>query len=172
MEYYLRSEKESDYLGIDEVNERAFGQTNEGALIRKLRSTPKFIPELSLIAEAQGQIVGHILFFPIEIRGDSGIFSSLALAPMSVLPEFQKQGIGSRLVQEGLKRAARLGFTSVIVLGHAEYYPRFGFLKASRWGIQAPFKVPDEVFMALELVPDGLRDVRGTVVYPAELNDG
>jgi len=171
MKIYLRPEKERDYSGIDEVNERAFGQTNEGALIRKLRATDRFIPELSLIAEAQGQIIGHILFFPIEIRGDSGIFPSLALAPMSVLPEFQKQGIGSRLVQEGLKRAARLGFTSVIILGHAEYYPRFGFLKASRWSIQAPFEVLDEVFMALELVPDGLRDVRGTVVYPAELND-
>ncbi len=82
-----------------------------------------------------------------------------------------KQGIGSRLVKEGLKKARTLGFKSVIVLGHAKYYPRFGFEPASRWGVQPPFEVPEDVFMALELVRDGLKDIQGTVEYPPEFNE-
>jgi len=134
----------------------------------RLRKTKKFNPGLSLVAEVQGRIVGHILFYPIEIRSEDKVFPSLALAPMAVLPEYQRQGIGSQLVEEGLKKARKLGFSSVIVLGHAAYYPRFGFEPAGKWGIQPPFEVPDDVFMALELVRDGLKDIQGTVEYPPE----
>jgi predicted N-acetyltransferase YhbS len=90
---------------------------------------------------------------------------------MAVLPEYQKKGIGLQLVEEGLKRARKLGFKSVIVLGHAAYYPRFGFEPAGKWGIRPPFEVPDDAFMALELVRDGLKDIQGTVEYPPEFND-
>jgi predicted N-acetyltransferase YhbS len=167
----IRPEMIDDYASITEVNDLAFGQKNEGQLILRLRGTKKFIPELSLVAEIDSRIVGHILFYPIEIKSDDRVFPSLALAPMAVLPEYRKQGIGSKLIEEGLKRARRLGFKSVIVLGHAAYYPRFGFEPASRWGIRPPFEVPDDVFMALELVRDGLKNIKGTVEYPKEFND-
>lgn len=164
-------EADKDYRGITNVNNLGFGQKNEGRLILRLRKTKKFIPELSLVAEIKGRIVGHILFYPIEIKSEGKIFPSLALAPMAVLPEYQKKGIGGKLVREGLKRARKLGFKSVIVLGHAAYYPRFGFEPASRWSIRSAFDVPDDVFMALELVKDGLKDVQGTIEYPPEFND-
>jgi putative acetyltransferase len=167
----VRQETDKDYRGITNVNNLGFGQKNEGQLILKLRKTRKFIPGLSLVAEIEGRIVGHILFYPIEIKSDDQVFPSLALAPMAVLPEYQKQGIGSRLVEEGLKKARQLGSKSVIVLGHAAYYPRFGFEPAGKWGIRPPFEVPDAVFMALELVRDGLKDIQGTVEYPPEFNE-
>ena len=167
----IRPEIIDDYASITEVNDLAFGQKNEGQLILRLRKTKKFIPGLSLVAEIEGRIVGHILFYPIEIKSDDQVFPSLALAPMAILPEYQKQGIGSRLVEEGLKKARKLGSKSVIVLGHAAYYPRFGFEPAGKWGIRPPFEVPDAVFMALELVRDGLKDIQGTVEYPPEFNE-
>jgi putative acetyltransferase len=167
----VRQEIDKDYRGITNVNNLGFGQKNEGQLILKLRKTRKFIPGLSLVAEIEGRIVGHILFFPIEIRREEQVFPSLALAPMAVLPEYQRQGIGGQLVEEGLKRARKLGFKSVIVLGHAAYYTRFGFEPAGKWGIRPPFEVPDDVFMALGLVRDGLKDIQGTVEYPPEFNN-
>jgi predicted N-acetyltransferase YhbS len=160
-----------DYVSISEVNDLAFSQKNEGRLILALRKTQEFIPELSLVAEVGGKVVGHILFYPIKIKNNDASYDSLCLAPMAVLSEYQRQRIGSQLVKEGLKRARDLGFKSVIVLGHAAYYPRFGFEPASRWGIRPPFEVPDEVFMALELVKDGLKDIHGTVEYPPEFNE-
>ena len=171
MNIKVRQETDQDYGRITDVNDLGFGQKNEGQLISGLRKTKKFIPELSLVAEIEGRIVGHILFYPIVIKSDDQLFPTISLAPMAVLPEYQKKGIGSQLVKEGLKRVRSLGFKSVIVLGHAAYYPRFGFEPASRWGIRPPFEVPDDVFMALELVKDGLKDIQGTVEYPPEFND-
>ena len=165
------TEIDRDYRRITEVNDLGFSQKNEGQLILRLRETKKFIPELSLVAEIEDRIVGHILFYPIEIKSDDKVFPSIALAPMAVLPEYQKKGIGGQLVKEGLKRARDLGFKSVIVLGHAAYYPRFGFEPACRWSIRPPFEVPDDVFMALELVRDGLKGVQGVVVYPPEFSE-
>lgn len=95
---------------------------------------------------------------------------SIALAPVSVLPKHQKKGIGSALIKEGLAQCKKEGFQSVIVLGHPEYYPRFGFKPASSWKISAPFDVPDEAFVALELAENGLRNVQGVVQYPNEFN--
>jgi len=168
MDVKIRRETAGDHQNITVVNNLAFGQKNEGQLVMRLRKTKKFNPGLSLVAEVQGRIVGHILFYPIEIRSEGKVFPSLALAPMAVLPEYQRQGIGSQLVEEGLKKARKLGFSSVIVLGHAAYYPRFGFEPAGKWGIRPPFEVPGDVFMALELVRDGLKDIQGTVEYPPE----
>ena len=93
-------------------------------------------------------------------------FASLALAPMAVLPEYQNKGVGSQLVRTGLMQAGSMDHKSVIVLGHPEYYPRFGFAPASRWQIKPPFDVPDEAFMALELKEGALKDVCGVVEYP------
>jgi len=171
MDVKIRRETGGDHQNITVVNDLGFGQKNEGQLILRLRKTRKYIPGLSLVAEIEGRIVGHILFYPIDIKSEGTVFPSLALAPMAVLPEYQKKRIGSQLVKEGLKRARRLGFKSVIVLGHAAYYPRFGFEPAGKWSIRPPFEVPDDVFMALELVRDGLKGIQGTVEYPSEFND-
>ena len=93
------------------------------------------------------------------------------MAPMSVVPEYQRRGVGKQLVTEGLKRAKSIGYKSVIVLGHSEYYPKFGFEPASKWNIKAPFDVPDNVFLAIELEEGGLKGVSGAVEYPDEFND-
>ena len=162
----IRPETENDYPQITEVNDRAFGQRDEGQLVSMLRETEEFIAELSLVAEMDGVIVGHILFFPVIIRSKPERHYTLSLAPMSVLPEYQNQKIGSRLVEEGLRLARKHGFDSVVVVGHPSYYPKFGFEPASKWKIKVPFKVPDEAFMGLELVPKALEGKGGIVEYP------
>jgi len=171
MKIDLRSETRNDYPGIQQVNDMAFGQPNEGLLVEKLRSNSNFIDKLSIVAEFNERIIGHILFFPIQVKDDLKQYDSLALAPVSVIPEFQNKGIGGQLISKGLEMAREMGFKSVIVLGHKDYYPRFGFVPASNWRIKAPFDVPDEVFMALELEKDGLKDVSGVVEYPGEFEE-
>jgi len=122
------------------------------------------------VADINNRIVGHILFSKIKIIGNS-IFETLALAPMAVLPEFQKRGIGSNLINRGMEKAKELGFDSVIVLGHKDYYPKFGFKRASKWNIKCCFEVPDEAFMAVELIDGALKGKEGTIKYPDEFMD-
>lgn len=161
----------------DELNEikkvvaAAFEREDEANLVQAIYDSPYFETKLSLVAELNGQIVGHILFSRILIHTKEGDRTSLALAPVSVLPAFQNQAIGAELITEGLKRCAELGFGHVVVLGHPNYYPRFGFVPASTKNIKAPFDVPDEAFMVCELVPDALADIEGMVLYPAAFLD-
>lgn len=164
----LRPELSNDFNDITILHNKAFGQAAEGRLVEVLRRNPHFIKGLSLVAVLNGKLVGHILFFPILIKGEGKVFRSLALAPMSVLPEYQGKGIGSALVNLGIEEASADGFDSVIVLGHRDYYPRFGFIPASRFGITPPFEVPDDVFFAMELYPGALQGVKGMVQYPPE----
>lgn len=171
MNLLIRPEQEKDYSRITEINDRAFGQPGEGKLVEKLRRSESFLPELSLVAEQESSLVGHILFSRIVIVSGSAREPSIALAPMSVLPEWQKKGIGSQLVREGLRQAKELGHGSVIVLGHPEYYPRFDFQPASRWDIRPPFEAPDEAFLALELEPGALAGKSGVVEYPPEFQE-
>lgn len=131
----IRQEKNEDYKSIYEINYQAFKQKNESELIERIRGSKNFVPELSLIAEKNGKIVGHILLSKIKINGEKE-YESLILAPLAVLPEFQKQGIGEKLFTEGLRKAKELGFSSVIVVGHKDYYPKYGFEKASKWNIK------------------------------------
>jgi len=163
----IRREKKEDFNSIYEVNKQAFKQKDESELIQRIRAGNNFIPELSLVAEENGKIIGHILFSKIKIIGKKE-YESLALAPMAVLPEFQKHGIGGKLINDGLNKARELGFDSVIVLGHQDYYPRFGFERASKWNIKCPFEVPDEAFMAIELTVGNLAEKSGIVEYPKE----
>jgi len=167
----IRYETPRDYEYITQINNAAFGQKNEGLLVENLRKTVLFNPRLSLVAEYKSSLIGHILFYPIKIKNDSLEFNSLALAPMSVLPEYQNKGVGGGLIRQGLKTAGELGFKSVIVLGHAQYYPKFGFEPASRWKIKPPFPVEDKYFMAQELVPGALKNTGGVVEYPVEFNE-
>jgi putative acetyltransferase len=167
MRIIIRQEIASDYEKVYEINKLAFQQESESKIIEQIRKGNNFIPELSLVAEVNSEIVGHILFSKIKIVGDS-TFDSLALAPMAVIPEFQKRGIGSKLIRRGIEKAKELGFDSIIVLGHKDYYPKFGFQKASKWGIQCPFEAPEEAFMAIELTEKALDGKSGIVHYPDE----
>ena len=158
----IRPEAQADHAAIGEVNRVAFGRENEARLVENLRRSPSFIPELSLVAVKDGSIVGHILFSPIAIQMGNGNLPALALAPVAVRPEYQNQGIGSELVRHGLKQCRDLGHKVIVVVGHPEYYPRFGFSSARAKGLDALFPVPDEAFMALELVPGALDGIAGT----------
>ncbi len=169
----IRSEQAADHDAIADVNRQAFGQEDEHRLVTALRDAEEFDPELSLVALRDDAVVGHILFTPIDIVRDEASVPAraIALAPMAVRPEYQRQGIGSALVRAGLKACGRAGYRIVVVLGHAEYYPRFGFTPGSECGVVAPFDVPDEAFMVLSLVDGGLDDVAGVVRYPAPFSD-
>lgn len=169
-EIRIRPEHPQDILDIEAVNTAAFGQSNEAQLVNNLRKNNKhFIPELSLVATVNAEIVGHILLTTNKIVDTAGNeVESLSLAPMAVSPFLQKQGIGSRLVQHAIDKAKQLGYHSIIVLGHEKYYPKFGFKPASTFDIRAPFDVPDNVFMALELTMNALKNVTGMVRYPDE----
>lgn len=173
MDLIIRQENKKDYIKSENVVIEAF-KSKEGVvpeekdLVAKLRKSKAFIPELSLVAEFNRKIVGYVLFTKLIIKDGAKEEISLALAPVAVLPEYQNKGIGSRLIVEGLKKAKELGYKSVIVLGHAEYYPRFGFKPASNWNIKPPYNWPDESFMALELEDESLKNVKGTVIYPKE----
>jgi putative acetyltransferase len=166
----IRPEGKEDFEAIHEVNRIAFGQEDEALLVRRIRDSSHFIPELSLVASKEGQVVGHILFSTIDIEGQHGNKPVMSLAPMAVHPDFQNQGIGSKLVREGLKKCRQLGYTIVIVIGHPNYYPRFGFVPARQKGLKIPFPVPNEAFMVLKLVPNALAGLKGTVKYPPEFD--
>lgn len=163
----IRREIKEDTKAVFEINTLAFGQDSEARLVEMLRVSDAFVPELSLVATLDHKIVGHILFTKIIITDENqSAVESLALAPMAVIPEYQKKGIGGELIKSGLAKAKELGYRSVIVLGHEKYYPKFGFVPASRWNIKAPFDVPANAFMGIELIAEGLTGVYGTVKYP------
>jgi putative acetyltransferase len=167
----IRAEQKNDTEAIHEVNRLAFGQEDESLLICRIRNSPRFIPDLSLVALIEGKIVGHILFSPITIEAKLGDIPALSLAPMAVLPAFQNRGVGSELVGEGLARCRRLGHKIVVVIGHPDYYPRFGFIPARPKGLEVAFPVPDKAFMVHELAPQALKGIEGTVKYPPEFDD-
>jgi len=168
MDIHIRRENPGDHQAVRMLNDAAFGQPAEGMMVEALRQNPRFVPELSLVAVDGGAVVGHILFFPIDIITPEGRTTSLSLAPLAVHPDVQGRGIGGRLVVEGMRAAEAAGFASIIVMGHPGYYPRFGFSPASRWGIKPPMQAPGEAFMALELVPGSLEGKTGVVEYPRE----
>ncbi len=166
----IRAEAPGDYPAIEAINKQAFGQIEEARLVNALRPS---LPgaAYSRIAVLDGQPVGHILFSPILIETAQTSVPALALAPLAVLPDYQGQGIGSALVREGLATLRGMGEQIVIVLGHSDFYPRFGFLPASHYGIRAPFEVPDPAFMVIELQPGALEKVQGTVRYPLAFDE-
>lgn len=160
----IRPETPSDHSSVRTVNEHAFERTAEADLVDVLRETAETY--LSLVADDEGEVVGHIFFSPVSVESISGDKATLfGLAPMAVLPTRQRQGIGAALVQKGLEASKALGCSAVVVLGHPDYYPRFGFKPAQVFRLQSEFDVPAEVFMAQELVSGALENVRGTVRY-------
>lgn len=152
----------------DAFREEVYSDHREQFLVERLRKSEAFVPELSLVATISENIVGHILLTRISIKGEFEEVPSLALAPVTVLPEFQGKGIGTALINAAHKIAANLGFESIILFGHPDYYPKFGYQIASKFGIKLPFEAPDEACMALELRKDSLKYVLGIVIYPKE----
>jgi len=166
MKIKIRAEVADDHQSITNVNNLAFGQEDESILITKLRQTNEFIPDLSLVAEVDGEVVGHILFHPVPLVDDYTSHDTLSLAPMSVLPKFQKNGIGKKLILTGLEIARKLDYKIVSVLGHPEYYPKFGFSQADKWNISASFDYPTEALMVYELESAALENYSGILKFP------
>ncbi|MFC1958252.1 GNAT family N-acetyltransferase [Chloroflexota bacterium] len=162
----IRKETPEDIDSIRYVNEQAFGQKEEAEIIEKLRNHG--VLTISLVAAQNDEIVGHIAFSPVTVESDCSSFEAIALAPMAVLPEYQRKGIGSQIVQAGLEECRRLGYETVVVMGHPDYYPRFGFVMARPKGIDCEFEAPDEAWMILELQEGALAGRQGTVRFQAE----
>jgi len=158
----IRDELAEDRMAVRHLNEAAFGSPAEADLVDLLREQAS--PLISLVAAEDGEVVGHIVFSPVTLPGNPEL-RLMGLAPMSVTPARQRSGIGSALVRQGLSRCEELGSDAVFVLGHPEYYPRFGFQPASTFGISCEYDVPDEAFMAIELRPGCLQSVRGAAKY-------
>jgi putative acetyltransferase len=158
----IRAETGTDLDRIREVNRLAFGRDDEARLVEALRAGGH--ARISLVAEEGGQVVGHILFSELPIVTEKGTVEALALAPMAVAPDRQRHGIGSLLVREGLRACRGSGHRIVVVLGHPEFYPRFGFSAKMAVRLRSPFSGP--AFMAVELVPGALGSVEGEVRYP------
>jgi len=165
----IRLEIPGDVESIRYVNEQAFGQNAEAELIDKLGK--RGVLTISLVAIQDGEIVGHILFSPVVVESEGSSFEAIALAPMAVLPAYQRKGIGSQMVRAGLEECRRLGHEIVVVLGHPDYYPRFGFVPAKQKGIDCEFEVPEEAWMILELREGALAGRRGIVRFQPEFNE-
>lgn len=156
----IRNEHEKDFEQVFLLNKVAFKSDGEAKLVEKLRHVDG---SLSLVSEDNDRIIGHIMFSPVTLNGEATRF--VGLAPMAVLPEFQKTGVGRTLIYEGLKRCKAAGHTAVFVLGHIEYYPKFGFVTAASKGFYSIYPVPDDAFMLLELVDGALKEVAGLIEY-------
>lgn len=161
----IRDETPEDYADVYRVNARAFGGEGEAALVERLRGACEHI---SLVAVEGERVVGHIFFSPVMVETEGDRFEAVGLAPMAVLPEFQNRGVGSQLVRRGLEECASRGHEVVFVLGHPEYYPRFGFAAAKAKGLTCEYPAPDEAFMVVELKPGALGGRTGLVKYRPE----
>ena len=172
MNINIRQEQSGDSPIIYSLIERTFAEVQESDhreqfLVERLHKSNTFVPQLSLVAETEDkEIVGYILLTEVEIASEDRVAISLGVAPLAVLPEFQRQGIGGLLLQEAHQRATILGYGSAVLLGHKDYYPRFGYRKTIDFGIKFPFDVPAECCMVIELRPNALAKVCGTVRYP------
>jgi putative acetyltransferase len=165
----IRNELPTDIPQVRRVNELAFGQPAEADVVDRLRQT--CADALSLVAEDDGTVVGHILFTPAILEGSGRQVAGMGLAPLAVLPAHQGQGVGSALVRRGLAILREQDCPFIIVLGHAAYYPRFGFERASLRGLACQWEVPDEAFMVLILDAGALAGVSGIARYRAEFDD-
>jgi putative acetyltransferase len=160
----VREERPADVAAIRDVNNRAFGQDLEGKIVDALRSNGAAL--LSLVATLNNRVVGHIMYSPISVGGKIGA----ALGPMAVLPQHQNRGVGSKLVEAGNRKIKDLGYSFIIVLGHSNFYPRFGFAPAGNHGIQCEWEVSDDAFMLLVLDAEKMRGVSGVAKYRDEFS--
>jgi putative acetyltransferase len=164
----IRREAPAHAAAVRKVHTEAFGRPAEAELVERLRRRARFY--LSLVAVDRTQVVGHILFTGVTLYGDQPPDTILALAPMAVRPGRQREGIGSALVREGLAACRMAGQDVVVVVGHPDFYPRFGFVRARPLGLMSEPPVPDEVFMLAELTPGALAGRRGVVLYGGDFS--
>lgn len=168
----IRQETRADHLAVKELLILAFegvphSDQQEHLLVERLRLSHSFVPQLSLVACADDQILGHILLSEVDLEGNlPPDVRLLALAPLAVLPARQKQGIGAKLLEESRLRALELGYAGIVLLGEPAYYGKFGYRPLSAFNIKLPLDVPCEYCQGLELFPHALRGVKGTIVYP------
>jgi putative acetyltransferase len=166
----IRIERPQDAAQIHTVNERAFGRPTEADIVDQLRRACADC--LSLVAEEDGGVVGYVLFSPAVVEMPGLRVVGMGLAPLAVMPERQRQGIGSALARRGLQTLRERGCPFVVVLGHPDYYPRFGFERASAHGLMCQWAgVRDEAFMALILDARAIEGVSGVAAYRAEFNE-
>lgn len=158
----IQPETPADHAAIRKVNRLAFGRKDEARLVDALREGG--FARVSIVAEVDSEVVGHILFSDLPVVTPGGVVPTLSLAPMAVVPSRQRQGIGSLLVREGLRLCRESEHRIVVVLGHPEFYPRFGFSAGLAERLRSPFSGP--AFMAVELTPGALDDIEGEVRYP------
>jgi putative acetyltransferase len=166
----VREEAPEDIGAIHLVNEEAFGRKQEADVVDALRARGAVV--LSLVAVDGRRVIGHIMFSPVTVESGTSSFDAVALAPIAVLPEYQREGIGSRLVRAGLEKCRDAGHDVVVVLGHPGYYPRFGFVRAAPRGISCEYEgVPDDAWMVLELREGALAGRRGRVRFQPEFGE-
>lgn len=161
----IRKERPDDVATVREVNQRAFGQDQEANIVDALRTNGGAL--LSLVATVNGQVVGHIMYSPLTVAEN---VNGVALGPMAVLPEYQRQGLGTRLIEAGNRKIKDAGYSFIIVVGHAQYYRRFGFRPAKKYGIKSEWDLPDEVFMLLVLNEEKMQGVSGLAKYRLEFS--
>jgi putative acetyltransferase len=159
----IREERPADSKGVWEVNAAAFETEVEANLVNLIRESG--IPYISIVAEQDGKLTGHILFTPVELEGDDSGLRLAGLGPMAVIPNLQNQGIGSELVRAGIEQCRLRGFDAIVVLGHPGYYPRFGFVPSVDYNIVSEYDVPEEAFMILELSKGCLKGKQGRIKY-------
>ncbi len=164
----IRTEEVNDFADVFQLNYLAFdNRENESKLVEKIRVSESFVPELSIVAKENDQVIGHALFSKAQVVDGENKHDVIVLAPIAVLPSQQKKGLGGLLIQEGLKRSAELGYDYVFLIGHPTYYPKFGFKPARSLGFELKqFDVPDEVFMVYELAQGNRKKVQGELIYP------
>ncbi|WP_200975042.1 GNAT family N-acetyltransferase [Echinicola sp. 20G] len=173
MDLQIRQELPKDKELVSALIQEAFANEpmsdhREQFLVERLRKSEHYIPELSLVAVSKGQILGHILLSKINVKDNHQFHEVLALAPVSVLPEYQRKGIGGKLISESHRKAREMNFKGILVLGHKDYYPKFGYKAADNFGISFPFDVPNENCMAIELYQGAFKNISGKVQYPKE----
>ncbi len=161
----IREEHADDIAAVRDLNRRAFGQDQESNIVDALRANGAAL--LSLVATLNDQVVGHIMYSPVSIEGN---VTGAALGPMALLPEHQRQGIGSKLIETGNQKLKDAGYPFITVVGHADYYPRFGFRPAGEHGIKCEWDVPDDVFMLLVLDEAKTEGVSGLAKYRHEFS--
>ncbi len=163
----VRQESETDLEAIDKVNRITFGSRDEANFVSAIRKTLHFIPELSLVAERDGAIVGHCLLFQGKLMQEEGETAVLVLAPMAVMPAQAGRGIGTELIQAIISKAEALGFSGIIEVGKPDYFAKYGFKPIADWNIECPLAVPTGMAQVLELVPGALKE-GGLVKYPGD----
>ena len=165
----IREERPEDIDAIRALNLAAFGQVEEGRIVDALRAKGGVL--LSLVATMGERVIGHALYSPVSIDSKEATLQGAGLGPMAVLPEFQRRGVGARLITFGIERLKERGIPFIVVVGHPEYYPRLGFRPASGLGIRSEWELPDDVFMVLPLDESKMKGVSGLATYRPEFSD-